>query len=80
MNRADDLIDRQRKALDTAIGFGEGRLLGVVSTQSRGDEAALLAALAVDLDYAAFVGSRKKAEALKAALSERGVTPSGLPS
>jgi xanthine dehydrogenase accessory factor len=74
MNRADDLIDRQRKALDTAIGFGGGRLLGVVSTQGRGDEAALLAALAVDVDYAAFVGSRKKAEALKAALSERGVT------
>ena len=37
----------------------------VVSTQGRGDEAALLAALAVDVDYVAFVGSRKKAEALK---------------
>ena len=45
----------------------------VVSTQGRGDEAALLAALAVDVDYVAFVGSRKKAEALKAALAERGV-------
>jgi len=46
----------------------------VVSTQGRGDEAALLAALAVDADYVAFVGSRKKADALKAALAERGVT------
>jgi xanthine dehydrogenase accessory factor len=46
----------------------------VVSTQGRGDEAALLAALAVEADYVAFVGSRKKAEALKAALTERGVT------
>jgi xanthine dehydrogenase accessory factor len=46
----------------------------VVSTQGRGDEAALLAALAVDADYIAFVGSRKKAEALKAALADRGVT------
>ncbi len=46
----------------------------VVSTQSRGDEAALLAALAIDVEYVAFVGSRKKAEALKAALAERGVT------
>src|SRR5271169_4505930 len=46
----------------------------VVSTQGRGDEAALRAALAVDADYVAFVGSRKKAETLKAALSERGVT------
>jgi xanthine dehydrogenase accessory factor len=45
----------------------------VVSTQGRGDEAALQAALAVDTDYIAFVGSRKKAEALKAALAERGV-------
>jgi xanthine dehydrogenase accessory factor len=35
----------------------------VVSTQGRGDEAA----------YVAFVGSRKKADALKAALSQRGV-------
>ena len=46
----------------------------VVSTQGRGDEAALLAALAVDADYVAFVGSRKKAEALKATLAKRGVT------
>src|SRR6202035_5786133 len=45
----------------------------VVSTQGRGDEAALLAALAVDVDYVAFVGSRKKAEALKAELAKRGV-------
>jgi xanthine dehydrogenase accessory factor len=46
----------------------------VVSTQGRGDEAALAAALAVDVDYVAFVGSRKKAQSLKAALAERGVT------
>jgi len=45
----------------------------VVSTQGRGDEAALLAAFAVDADYVAFVGSRKKAEVLKAKLAERGV-------
>jgi xanthine dehydrogenase accessory factor len=45
----------------------------VVSTQGRGDEAALLAVLAVDADYVAFVGSRKKAEALKATLAKRGV-------
>jgi xanthine dehydrogenase accessory factor len=46
----------------------------VISTQGRGDEAALLAALAIDIDYVAFVGSRRKAEALKAALAERGVS------
>jgi xanthine dehydrogenase accessory factor len=45
----------------------------VVSTQGRGDEAALQAALAIDADYVAFVGSRRKAEALKAALAKRGV-------
>jgi xanthine dehydrogenase accessory factor len=50
----------------------------VVSTQGRGDEAALLAALAVDADYVAFVGSRKKAAALKAALAERGVAAARL--
>ena len=45
----------------------------MVSTQGRGDEAALSAALAADVDYVAFVGSRKKAETLKAALAEKGV-------
>lgn len=45
----------------------------VVSTQGRGDEAALLAALAVDADYVAFVGSRKKAGVLKRNLAQRGV-------
>ena len=46
----------------------------VISTQGRGDEAALLAALAVDAEYIAFVGSRKKAEALKASLAGRGIS------
>jgi len=50
----------------------------VVSTQGRGDEAALLAALAVDADYVAFVGSRKKAEVLKSSLAKRGVSPERL--
>src|SRR5208282_4878489 len=45
----------------------------VVSTQGRGDEAALAAALAVDVDYVAFVGSRKKADVLKRNLAQRGV-------
>jgi xanthine dehydrogenase accessory factor len=44
----------------------------VVSTQGRGDEAALSAALAANVDYVAFVGSRKKAEALKRTLTARG--------
>jgi len=50
----------------------------VVSTQGRGDEAALLAALALDVDYLAFVGSRKKAEALKQTLAKRGASATRL--
>jgi xanthine dehydrogenase accessory factor len=50
----------------------------VVSTQGRGDQAALQAALAIDAEYVAFVDSRKKAAALKAALAERGVAPDRL--
>lgn len=46
----------------------------VVSTQGRGDEAALLAALATEADYVAFVGSRRKAEVLKSTLAARGVS------
>src|SRR5216683_357020 len=53
----------------------EGARFVVVSTQGRGDEAALQAALAIETDYVAFVGSRKKAEALKAKLAASGVAP-----
>ena len=42
--------------------------------QGRGDEAALLAAFAVEAEYVAFVGSRKKADVLKAKLAEQGVS------
>src|SRR5499426_4292761 len=51
----------------------KGARFVVVSTQGRGDAAALQAALAVDADYVAFVGSRRKAQALKAALAKRGI-------
>jgi xanthine dehydrogenase accessory factor len=47
----------------------------IVSTQGRGDEAALQAALAVEADYVAFVGSKRKAETLKAKLLEKGGDP-----
>ena len=50
----------------------------VVATQGRGDEAALLAALSVDARFVAFVGSRKKAGALRGALGEKGVAPERL--
>jgi xanthine dehydrogenase accessory factor len=50
----------------------------VVSTQGRGDDTALRAALAVEANYIAFVGSRQKAAALKTALSASGVDPARL--
>jgi xanthine dehydrogenase accessory factor len=56
----------------------EGPRFVVVSTQGRGDEAALQAALAIDAAYVAFVGSRKKAEALRESLAARGVAPERL--
>ena len=45
----------------------------VVATQGKRDREALEAALACGAAYVAFVGSRKKAEALKAAMREAGV-------
>jgi xanthine dehydrogenase accessory factor len=64
--------DRRIEGYALPVGEAAARYV-VVSTQGRGDEAALLAALAVDADYVAFVGSRKKAEALKTTLAERGI-------
>jgi xanthine dehydrogenase accessory factor len=51
----------------------DGARFVVVSTQGRGDEAALKAALAVESDYVAFVGSRRKAASLRAKLLADGV-------
>ena len=45
----------------------------VVSTQGRGDHAALHAALAIEAEYVGFVGSRRKAQAERATLAESGV-------
>jgi xanthine dehydrogenase accessory factor len=71
--------DAERRIEGYALPVKEaGARYVIVSTQGRGDEAALLAALAVDADYIAFVGSRKKAEALKQILAGRGVHPEQL--
>jgi xanthine dehydrogenase accessory factor len=48
----------------------------MVSTQGRGDEAALVAAL--EYDCIALVGSKRKARALKTALAARGIDPARL--
>ena len=67
-----DQVDRRIEGYALPVEEAGARYV-VVSTQGRGDEAALLAALAVDVDYVAFVGSRKKAEALKRTLAARAV-------
>ena len=67
--------DAERRIEGYALPVKEsGARYVVVSTQGRGDEAALLAALAVGADYVAFVGSRKKANALKRTLAKHGVS------
>src|SRR5258708_315373 len=57
----------------------EGSRFIVVSTQSRGDEAALQAALSVEADYVAFVGSRRKAQTPKTSLRYPRVDPPPIP-
>jgi xanthine dehydrogenase accessory factor len=47
----------------------------VISTQGKGDEAALKAALAAPAEYRGFVGSRRKMETLKKKLLETGAEP-----
>jgi len=71
--------DADRRIEGYALPVDEpGARFVVVSTQGRGDEAALQAALVVNADYVAFVGSHKKAEALREALAARGVAPEKL--
>jgi xanthine dehydrogenase accessory factor len=54
-------------------GLNEAKRFVVVSTQGKGDEDALRAALAVDAAYHAFVGSRRKMAALRERLVADGV-------
>jgi xanthine dehydrogenase accessory factor len=56
----------------------QARRFVVVSTQGKGDEAALRAALAVDATYHGFVGSRRKMAALREKLAAEGVPPATL--
>jgi len=56
----------------------EARRFIVVSTQGKGDEAALRAAVTVDAAYHAFVGSRRKMAALRQTLLDDGVPAAAL--
>jgi xanthine dehydrogenase accessory factor len=53
--------------------LSEARRFVVVSTQGKGDEAALKQALAIEAEYRAFVGSRRKMAALREKLIAAGV-------
>ncbi len=54
-------------------GLTAARRFVVVSTQGKGDEAALKQAIAIDAEYRAFVGSRRKMAALREKLVAGGV-------
>jgi xanthine dehydrogenase accessory factor len=55
-------------------GWTGSRVFVVVSTQGAGDRAALKVAAGIGADYAAFVGSRRKAGTLRAELAQEGVS------
>ncbi len=59
-------------------GLHHAKRFVVVSTQGRGDEAALRAAVATDAAYHAFVGSRRKMAALREKLIGEGVAAAAL--
>src|SRR5262245_11476402 len=65
-------VDRRIEGYTLPVEEAGARYI-VVSTQGRGDEAALSAVLAVEADYYGFVGSRKKAQALKQMLLQQGI-------
>jgi xanthine dehydrogenase accessory factor len=72
---ADALFDGYELA-----GLNEARRFIVVSTQSKGDEAALRACLGAKAEYRAFVGSRRKMASLREKLAAEGVDPLALES
>ncbi|MGL9623350.1 XdhC/CoxI family protein [Bradyrhizobium sp. U531] len=58
--------------------LNEAKRFVVVSTQGKGDEAALRAAIATRADYHAFVGSRRKMASLRAKLLADGANAAGI--
>jgi len=74
-----NFAEADRRIDGFALPDGErARRFIVVSTQGRGDEAALKAALSVKSDYVAFVGSRRKAEAMKSKMAAAGASEAAL--
>jgi xanthine dehydrogenase accessory factor len=72
-------VDADMRIDGYALGrLNEARRFVVVSTQGKGDEAALRAAVATDAAYHAFVGSRRKMAALREKLIAEGCEASFL--
>jgi xanthine dehydrogenase accessory factor len=67
-------VDQRIEGYDLPLASSAERFI-VVATQGRGDFAALQGALASDAAFVAFVGSRRKIEALRARLITEGVAP-----
>jgi xanthine dehydrogenase accessory factor len=80
--RASDLVAAPEvDMLIDSFELGElhqARRFVVVSTQGRGDEAALTQAIAIDAEYRAFVGSRRKMAALREKLIAAGVNDTAI--
>ncbi|HVX75071.1 MAG TPA: XdhC family protein [Bradyrhizobium sp.] len=75
---ADLSVEPDTDALVDGFVLGElhqAKRFIVISTQGKGDEAALRAALSVDACYHAFVGSRRKMAALREKLTAAGLAP-----
>lgn len=68
-----ETVDRRIDGYE-ADSLPEGEVYAIVATQGRGDVKALTGVLARDMAHVAFVGSRKKAEALKNDLTAAGVS------
>ncbi len=73
-----DELDQFDRSSDLIDGYelpeqGKSHRYIIVSTQGRGDLAALRAALAADSDHVAFVGSRAKAQSLKEKLGSESI-------
>jgi xanthine dehydrogenase accessory factor len=58
--------------------LNDARRFVVISTQGKGDEAALKASVGIDAAYHAFVGSRRKMAALRAKLIADGIDATAL--
>lgn len=71
--QADDLVD----GFDADTSSPARRFV-VVSTQGKGDEAALKSALAVEAEYRSFVGSRRKMASLRQKLVAQGIAADAL--